>query len=135
MNKVQEYFFNATEELFNFLDTLDKKIKTNDNTMIGIMEKDLEGIISKLEGDDVRKFADSIGFFERMKMHGELKQLYAEITNLESRFSTPNLYLDTCKLGIKILKENFDNKININKFNENYQECQYFKNKYIQILK
>lgn len=135
MNKVQEYFFNATEELFNFLDTLDKKIKTNDNTMVDIMEKDLEGIISKLEGDDVIKFADTMGFFEKIKILGKVKQLYVEIKNLESRLSTSSLYIDTCKLGVEILKENFDNKSNINKFNENYQECQYFKNKYIQILK
>ena len=54
----------------------------------------------------------------------------SNVTRLNSQLTSSELYNETAILGINIIKNNFENKEDIEKFNKMFKECKYFENNY-----
>lgn len=134
MSKLSNYIYSNVKEIINFLETVNDKINNKDTSSLQFLENDLEGILSSASGEGARKFVDSLGFFEKMSVISEAKTLKARMDNLNSRLSNPSLYIDTCKLGMEIIKEDFSDQEKIIKFYKNYDECKYYKDKFLDLL-
>ena len=134
MSKLSNYMYSNVKEIINFLETVNDKINNKDASNLQFLENDLEGILSSASGEGARKFVDSLGFFEKMSVISEAKTLKIRMDNLNSRLSNPSLYIDTCKLGMEIIKEDFSDQEKIIKFYKNYDECKYYKDKFLDLL-
>lgn len=58
-----------------------------------------------------------------------------KLSEFNRRLSDEDLYTKVCEVGLKILKDNFENSKDIEIFNKMYQECLYYKNEYLSIFK
>ena len=134
MSKLSNYVYSNVKEIISLLETVNERITNKDASNLQFLENDLEGILSSASGEGARKFVESLGFFEKMSVISEAKTLKIRMDNLNSRLSSSSLYIDTCKLGMEIIKEDFSDQEKIIKFYKNYDECNYYKDKFLNLL-
>ena len=119
------------------LENVNSCIINRDSSKLSFLKKDLQGImddINQKKNNAMRKAIDSAGFFESMRIAKDATRYMSRIKSLNSRLSEEDLYIKTSKLGIQIIEDNFQDQNDIDIFNKKFDECQYYKDKYMQVI-
>ena len=119
------------------LDTLDvvneigKSVECLDNSNLEILERDYNNIKNvEMHKENVNQLLDGIGFFRSISERTSAVSFYNNLTCINRRLSSKELYMETIESGLDIIKNNFENKENIEKFNKMFKECKYYENKF-----
>lgn len=97
-----------------------------------MLEKELNPSESN---ERLHKVIKSIGFPASLIEMGQLLVIKDKIDKFVGKLSDRNLYIKVCEVGLKVLKDNFENSKDIEIFNKMYQECLYYKNEFLSIFK
>ena len=119
------------------LDTLDvvneigKSVECLDNSNLEILERELSNIKNQeMHDENVNRLLDGIGFFKSISEMSSVTSFYNNLKCINNKLSSTELYMETIELGLDIIKNNFENKEDIEKFNKMFKECKYYENKF-----
>ena len=119
------------------LDTLDvvnsigESVEHLDNSNLEILEREFSNIKNhEMHKENVDRLLDGIGFFKSISERSSVVSFYSNLTCINKKLSSTELYMETIALGLDIIKNNFENKEDIEKFNKMFKECKYYENKF-----
>ena len=139
MGKISNFLREIAEENIRLIEKINECIENEDNSIIDILDKDcyiLEKELDPKEIDErLHKIIDSIGFPTSLIEMGQLLVINDKLNKFNRKLSDKDLYTKVCEVGLKVLKDNFENSKDIEIFNKMYQECLYYKNEYLNIFK
>lgn len=139
MGKISNFLREIAEENIRLIEKINKCIENKDNSIVDILDKDcyiLEKELKAEESDErLQKVIKSIGFFGSLIEMGQLLVIKDKLNEFNGKLSDKDLYTKVCEIGLKVLKDNFENSKDIEIFNKMYQECLYYKNEYLSIFK
>lgn len=139
MGKISNFLREIAEENIRLVEKINECIENKDNSIVDILDKDcyiLEKELKAEESDErLQKVIKSIGFLGSLIEMGQLLVIKDKLNEFNGKLSDRNLYTKVCEIGLKVLKDNFENSKDIEIFNKMYQECLYYKNEYLSIFK
>lgn len=139
MGKISNFFGEIAEENIRLIEKINECIENEDNSIVDILDKDyymLEKELNPSESNErLHKVIKSIGFPASLIEMGQLLVIKDKIDKFGGKLSDRNLYIKVCEVGLKVLKDNFENSKDIEIFNKMYQECLYYKNEFLSIFK
>lgn len=139
MGKISNFLREIAEENIRLIEKINECIENEDNSIIDILDKDyymLKKELNSKEIDErVRKVIKNVGFSGSLIEMGQLLVINDKLNKFNGKLSDRNLYTKVCEVGLKVLKDNFENSKDIETFNKMYQECLYYKNEYLSIFK
>jgi hypothetical protein len=119
------------------LDTLDvvnsvgENVERLDNSNLEILERDYNNIKNvEMHKENIKQLLGDIGFFKAISERSSAVSFNNNLTCINRRLSSKELYMETIELGLDIMKNNFENKEDIEKFNKMFKECKYYENKF-----
>ena len=119
------------------LDTLDvvnsigESVERLDNSNLEILERDYNNIKNvEMHKENVKQLLGDMGFFKAISERASAVSFNNNLTCINRRLSSGELYMKTIELGLDIMKNNFENKEDIEKFNKMFKECKYYENKF-----
>ena len=83
-----------------------------------------------MHDENVNRLLDGIGFFKSISEMSSVTSFYNNLKCINNKLSSTELYNNTIELGLDIIKNNFENKEDIEKFNKMFKECKYYENKF-----
>lgn len=139
MGKISNFLGEIAEENVRLIKKINECIENEDNSIVDILDKDyymLKKELNSKEIDErVRKVIKNVGFSGSLIEMGQLLVIKDKLSEFNKRLSDEDLYTKVCEVGLKVLKDNFENSKDIETFNKMYQECLYYKNEYLSIFK
>lgn len=139
MGKISNFLREIAEENIRLIEKINECIENEDNSIIDILDKDcyiLEKELDPKEIDEgLHKVIKSIGFPASLIEMGQLLVIKDKLNEFNGKLSDRDLYTKVCEVGLKVLKDNFENSKDIETFNKMYQECLYYKDEYLNIFK
>ncbi|MGM9544867.1 MAG: hypothetical protein ACI3T9_07750 [Romboutsia timonensis] len=139
MSKIGSFFREVVEEDIRLIEKINECIENKDNSIIDILDKDyymLNKITDpKEDNEKLHEVINSMGIFTALIEMGQLLIIRNKMDKFHRRLSDRNLYIKVCEVGLKVLKDNFENSEDIETFNKMYQECLYYKDKFLSIFK
>jgi hypothetical protein len=131
MGILRDYLKNVIIDMLETVNSIADAINNLDNSKLDILEARVKGMNNmEKHKESIGYLKSGIGFFRRSSEKSELTSLMSNITRLNSQLTSSELYNETAMLGINIIKNNFENKEDIEKFNKMFKECKYFENNY-----
>ena len=131
MGILRNYLKNVVIDMLETVNSIGDAINNLDNSRLDILEARVKGMNNmEKHKESIGYLKKGIGFFQRSSEKSELSSLMSNITRLNSQLTSSELYNETAMLGINIIKNNFENKEDIEKFNKMFKECKYFENNY-----
>lgn len=131
MGILRNYLKNTIIDKLEIVNSIGDAINNLDNSKLDILEARFKGINNmEKHKESLGYLKNGIGFFQLSSEKSEVTSLMSNITRLNSQLSSSELYNETAMLGINIIKNNFENKEDIDKFNKMFKECKYFENNY-----
>jgi hypothetical protein len=102
-----------------------------DNSNLEILERDYNNIKNvEMHKENIKQLLGDMGFFKAISERTSTVSFNNNLTCINRRLSSKELYMETIELGLDIMKNNFENKEDIEKFNKMFKECKYYENKY-----
>ena len=131
MGVLRNYLKNTIIDKLEIVNSIGDAINNLDNSKLDILEARFKGMNNmEKHKESLGYLKNGIGFFQLSSEKSEVTSLMSNITRLNSQLSSSELYNETAMLGINIIKNNFENKEDIDKFNKMFKECKYFENNY-----
>ena len=131
MGVLRNYLKNTIIDKLEIVNSIGDAINNLDNSKLDILEARFKGMNNmEKHKESLGYLKNGIGFFQLSSEKSEVTSLMSNITSLNSQLSSSELYNETAMLGINIIKNNFENKEDIDKFNKMFKECKYFENNY-----
>ena len=131
MGVLRNYLKNTIIDKLEIVNSIGDAINNLDNSKLDILETRFKGMNNmEKHKESLGYLKNGIGFFQLSSEKSEVTSLMSNITSLNSQLSSSELYNETAMLGINIIKNNFENKEDIDKFNKMIKECKYFENNY-----
>ena len=131
MGVLRNYLKNTIIDKLEIVNSIGDAINNLDNSKLDILEARFKGMNNmEKHKESLGYLKNGIGFFQLSSEKSEVTSLMSNITRLNSQLSSSELYNETAMLGINIIKNNFENKEDIDKFNKMIKECKYFENNY-----
>ena len=131
MGILSDYLKNVIIDMLETVNSIGDAINNLDNSKLDILETRFKGMNNmEKHKESLGYLKNGIGFFQLSSEKSELTSLMSNITRLNSQLTSSELYNETAMLGINIIKNNFENKEDIDKFNKMFKECKYFENNY-----
>ena len=131
MGVLRNYLKNTIIDKLEIVNSIGDAINNLDNSKLDILETRFKGMNNmEKHKESLGYLKNGIGFFQLSSEKSEVTSLMSNITSLNSQLSSSELYNETAMLGINIIKNNFENKEDIDKFNKMFKECKYFENNY-----
>lgn len=131
MGILRNYLKNVIIDMLETVNSIGDAINNLDNSELDILEARVKGMNNmEKHKESLGYLKNGIGFFQLSSEKSEVASLMSNITRLNSQLSSSELYNETAMLGINIIKNNFENKEDIDKFNKMFKECKYFENNY-----
>ena len=139
MGKISNFFREIAEENIRLIEKINECIENEDNSIVDILDKDYYMLKKELDpketNERLNKVIENIGFpFVLIEM-GQVLVIKDKINEFNRNLSDRELYTKVCEVGLKVLKDNFENSKDIETFNKMYQECLYYKDKFLSIFK
>ena len=139
MGKISSFFGEVLEENIRLIEKINACIENEDNSIVDILDKDYYILKKELDPNEIserlNEVIKSIGFPTSLIEMGQLLVLRDKIDKFNRKLSDEDLYTKVCEVGLKVLKDNFENSKDIETFNKMYQECLYYKNEFLSIFK
>ena len=139
MGKISNFFGEIANENIRLIEKINECIESEDNSIVDILDKDyymLEKESNPSEGNErLRKVIKNVGFSGSLIEMGQLLVINDKLNKFNGKLSDKDLYTKVCEVGLKVLKDNFENSKDIEIFNKMYQECLYYKDEYLNIFK
>ena len=139
MGKMSDFFGEVLEENIRLIEKINECIENEDNSIVDILDKDYYILKKELDPNEIserlNKVIKSISFPTSLIEMGQLLVLREKIDKFNRKLSDEDLYTKVCEIGLKVLKDNFENSKDIETFNKMYQECLYYKNEFLSIFK
>ena len=131
MGILRNYLKNVIIDMLETVNSIGDAINNLDNSKLDILEARFKGMNNmEKHKESLGYLKNGIGFFQLSSEKSEVTSLMSNITRLNSQLTSSELYNETAMLGINIIKNNFENKEDIDKFNKMFKECKYFENNY-----
>lgn len=131
MGILRNYLKNVIIDMLETVNSIGDAINNLDNSELDILEARVKGMNNmEKHKESLGYLKNGIGFFQLSSEKSEVTSLMSNITRLNSQLTSSELYNETAMLGINIIKNNFENKEDIDKFNKMFKECKYFENNY-----
>ena len=131
MGVLRNYLKNVIIDMLETVNSIGTAINNLDNSKLDILETRFKGMNNmEKHKESLGYLKNGIGFFQLSSEKSEVTSLMSNITSLNSQLSSSELYNETAMLGINIIKNNFENKEDLDKFNKMIKECKYFENNY-----
>ena len=126
MGVLRNYLKNTIIDKLEIVNSIGDAINNLDNSKLDILETRFKGMNNmEKHKESLGYLKNGIGFFQLSSEKSEVTSLMSNITRLNSQLSSSELYNETAMLGINIIKNNFENKEDIDKFNKMFKECKY----------
>ena len=139
MGKISNFLGEISKRNIRLIEKINECIENEDNSIIDILDKDYYMLKKDLKAEEIderlQKVIKSIGFFASLIEMGQLLVIKDKLNEFNRRLSDKDLYTKVCEVGLKVLKDNFENSKDIEIFNKMYQECLYYKDEYLNIFK
>ena len=139
MGKISNFFREVAEENIRLIEKINECIENEDNSIVDILDKDYYMLKKESEPNEsnerLHKVIKSVGFPASLIEMGQLLVIQDKIDKFNGKLSDEDLYTKVCEVGLKVLKDNFENSKDIETFNKMYQECLYYKNEFLSIFK
>lgn len=139
MGKLSNFFGEIINENIRLIEKINECIENEDNSIVDILDKDYYMLKKELESNEnnekLHRIIKSIGLPISLIEMGQLLVIKDKIDKFYRKLSDEDLYTKVCEVGLKVLKDNFENSKDIEIFNKMYQECLYYKNEYLNIFK
>lgn len=139
MGKISNFLKEISEENIRLIEKINECIENEDNSIIDILDKDCYMLKKDLKAEEsnerLQRVIKSVGFLGLLIEMGQLLVIKDKLSEFNRRLSDEDLYTKVCEVGLKVLKDNFENSKDIETFNKMYQECLYYKNEYLSIFK
>lgn len=139
MGKISNFFGEVAEENIRLIEKINECIENEDNSIVDILDKDCYMLKKELESEEsnerLHKVIKSIGFPASLIEMGQLLVIKDKIDKFNEKLSDKGLYTKVCEVGLKVLKDDFENSKDIEIFNKMYQECLYYKDEFLSIFK
>lgn len=139
MGKISNFFGEIAEENIRLVEKINECIENEDNSIVDILDKDYYMLAKELDpkqgNERLHKVINNIGFPTSLIEMGQLLVIKDKIDKFGGKLSDRNLYIKVCEVGLKVLKDNFENSKDIETFNRMYQECLYYKEEFLSIFK
>lgn len=139
MGKISNFLGEISERNIRLIEKINECIENEDNSIIDILDKDYYMLKKDLKAEEsnerLQRAIKSVGFLGSLIEMGQLLVIKDKLSEFNRRLSDEDLYTKVCEVGLKVLKDNFENSKDIETFNKMYQECLYYKNEYLSIFK
>ena len=139
MGRISNFFGEIAKENIRLIEKINECIENEDNSIVDILDKDYYMLKKESEPNEsnerLHKVIKSIGFPASLIEMGQLLVIQDKIDKFNGKLSDEDLYTKVCEVGLKVLKDNFENSKDIETFNKMYQECLYYKNEFLSIFK
>lgn len=139
MGKISNFLGEISERNIRLIEKINECIENEDNSIIDILDKDYYMLKKDLKAEEsnerFQRVIKSVGFLGSLIEMGQLLVIKDKLSEFNRRLSDEDLYTKVCEVGLKVLKDNFENSKDIETFNKMYQECLYYKNEYLSIFK
>lgn len=139
MGKISNFFGEVAEKNIRFIEKINECIENKDNSIVDMLDKDYYMLERELEPNEsnerLHKVIKSISFPASLIEMGQLLVIKDKIDKFNEKLSDKNLYTKVCEVGLKVLKDSFENSKDIEIFNKMYQECLYYKDEFLDIFK
>ena len=139
MGKISNFLGEISKRNIRLIEKINECIENENNSIIDILDKDYYMLKKDLKAEEIderlQKVIKSIGFFGSLIEMGQLLVMKDKLSEFNRRLSDKDLYTKVCEVGLKVLKDNFENSKDIEIFNKMYQECLYYKDEYLNIFK
>lgn len=139
MGKISNFLGEISERNIRLIEKINECIENEDNSIIDILDKDYYMLKKDLKAEEsnerFQRVIKSVGFLGSLIEMGKLLVIKDKLSEFNRRLSDEDLYTKVCEVGLKVLKDNFENSKDIETFNKMYQECLYYKNEYLSIFK
>ena len=139
MGRISNFFGEIAKENIRLIEKINECIENEDNSIVDILDKDYYMLKKDLDPNEnnerLHKVIENIGFPTSLIEMGQLLVMKDKIDKFNGKLSDEDLYTKVCEVGLKVLKDNFENSKDIETFNKMYQECLYYKNEFLSIFK
>lgn len=139
MGRISNFFGEIAKENIRLIEKINECIENEDNSIVDILDKDYYMLKKESEPNEsnerLHKVIKSVGFPASLIEMGQLLVIQDKIDKFNGKLSDEDLYTKVCEVGLKVLKDNFENSKDIETFNKMYQECLYYKNEFLSIFK
>lgn len=139
MGKISNFLGEISKRNIRLIEKINECIENEDNSIIDILDKDYYMLKKDLKAEEsnerLQRVIKSVGFLGSLIEMGQLLVIKDKLSEFNRRLSDEDLYTKVCEVGLKVLKDNFENSKDIETFNKMYQECLYYKNEYLNIFK
>lgn len=139
MGKISNFLGEISKRNIRLIEKINECIENEDNSIIDILDKDYYMLKKDLKAEEsnerLQRVIKSVGFLGSLIEMGQLLVIKDKLSEFNRRLSDKDLYTKVCEVGLKVLKDNFENSKDIEIFNKMYQECLYYKDEYLNIFK
>lgn len=131
MGIARDYLKRVILDTLDVVNSIGESVEHLDNSNLEILEREFSNIKNQeMHDKNVERLLDGVGFFKSISEMSSVTSFYNNLKCINNKLSSTELYNDTIELGLDIIKNNFENKEDIEKFNKMFKECKYYENKY-----
>ena len=131
MGIARDYLKGMILDTLDVVNSIGESVERLDNSDLEILERDYNNIKNvEMHKENVKQLLGDMGFFKAISERTLAVSFNNNLTCINRRLSSGELYMKTIELGLDIMKNNFENKEDIEKFNKMFKECKYYENKF-----
>ena len=131
MGIARDYVKGMILDVLDVVNSIGESVERLDNSNLEILEREFSNIKNQeMHKENVEQLLGDIGFFKAISERSSLVSFYNNYACINKKLSSTELYNDTIELGLDIMKNNFENKEDIEKFNKMFKECEYYEDKF-----
>ena len=131
MGIARDYLKGMILDTMVIVNLIGKSVKSLDNSKLEILEREFNNIKNvEMHKENVNRLLNDMGSFESIFEKLSVASFYNNLTCINKKLSSNELYAETIALGLDIMKNNFENKEDIERFNKMFKECEYYEDKF-----
>ena len=131
MGIARDYYKGMISDILGVVNSIGKSVECLDNSNLEEIEKEFSKVKDvEMHKENTKRLLSDIGFFESIYERLSMGLFYKNLICINKKLSSRELYAETIELGLDIIKNNFENKEDIEKFNKMFKECKYYENKF-----
>ena len=131
MGIARDYLKGMILDTMVIVNLIGKSVKSLDNSKLEILEREFNNIKNvEMHKENVNRLLNDMGSFESIFEKMSVTSFYNNLTCINKKLSSNELYAETIALGLDIMKNNFENKEDIERFNKMFKECEYYEDKF-----
>jgi hypothetical protein len=131
MGIARDYVKGWVLDVLDAVNSVGESVERLDSSNLEILEREFSNIKNDgMHKENTERLLNGIGFFKAISEMSSIKSFYNSFKYINNKLSSNELYMETIELGLEIIKNNFENKEDIEKFNKMFKECKYYENKF-----